>query len=214
MQRFMLGFVGTLLIAGAASARADYATYSFYNITGNNLADAAIGEAQLFVEVWDMGDQVRFHFFNTGPEASSITDLYFDDGSLLGIAYIDSGDQPGVAFSESASPPDLPGGNGITPPFETTVGFLADSDPPTQPNGVNPDEWVDIVFDLQDGAGFNDVIGQLGSGALRIGMHVQGFEGGGSESFVNEIQVIPAPGAAVLGAIGLAMVRWVKRQLS
>lgn len=150
--------------------------------------------------------QVSFQFQNSGPAASSITDIYFDDGSLLGIASITNG--TGTSFSQGASPGDLPGGNNISPAFQTTAGFLADSDPPTQPNGVNPGEFVTIVFDLQSGKTFADVLSDLSSGALRIGIHVQGFTGGGSESFVNTPTPppppIPEPGTVLLLGTGLA----------
>jgi hypothetical protein len=68
-------------------------TYSFTHIVepgdgATELADGAIGEAQLFVELTDLGSQVEFTFTNIGPDASSITDVYFDDGTLLGIAEI------------------------------------------------------------------------------------------------------------------------------
>jgi hypothetical protein len=192
-------------------------TYSFVNITNNNVGDAAIGEAQLFVELFDVGsDQVNFYFTNIGPADSSITDVYFDDGSLLDIASIDNSDS-GVQFSQDADPPDLPGGNTVIPPFATTTDFSADSDPPVPSNGVNPGEYLGIIFDLQPGAVFADVIGDLASGELRIGIHVQGFASGGSESFINNgivdgNGVIPAPGALVLCSIGAGCLGWLRRR--
>ena len=57
-------------------------------------------------------------------------------------------------------------------PFVTTLGFSADSDPPVQSLGVNPGESLGIIFDLQPGGTFADVVGELASGALRIGIHV------------------------------------------
>ena len=184
-----------------ASAPAKAATLSFYCITNNIAGDCAIGESQLTVNVSDAGSgQVLFHFKNlAGGSASSITDVYFDDGSLLGISSITNG--PGVSFSQDASPPNLPGGNNISPPFQTTAGFLADSDPAVQPNGVNPGEWLKIYFSLQSGGTYNDVINELGNGQLRIGIHVQGFASGGSESFVNN--PVPVPAAVWLLGSGL-----------
>ena len=159
-------------------------------ITNNNAADAGIGEAQLFVEVIDAGaDQVTFRFMNTGPQACSIADVYFDDGTLLGIADIIN--SSGVSFSQGATPHNLPGGNNVSPAFETTEDFSADSDPPVQPNGVNPGEQLSIVFDLKDGKAYSDVLDDLNSGDLRIGIHVQAFESGASESFVNNGPVVP-----------------------
>ena len=162
----------------------------FDSITNNNLADASIGETQLFVNVTGAGDhQVLFQFGNTGSFASSICDVYFDDGSLLsmaGIAWIDNSSN-GVSFSQDARPGNLPGGNNASPPFVTTAGFSADSDPEVQPNGVNPGESLGIIFDLEDDQTFSNVLAELASGDLRIGIHVQGFDSGGSESFVNSI---------------------------
>jgi hypothetical protein len=204
-------------------------TFSFTHIVesgdgATEIADGAIGEAQLFVELTDMGSQVEFTFTNIGPEASSITDVYFDDGTLLGIASI-TNTLGLVEFSQHASPPDLPGGNNVVPPFVTTVGFSADSDPPTQPLGVNPGEFLEITFDLQVSGVFSDVISELDSGVLRIGIHVQGYSSGGSESFVNNgvfepptepptepPGVIPAPGAILLGSIGMGCVSWLRRR--
>ena len=187
---------------------ANAATLSFSCITFNLGGDCSIGEAQLSVDVTDAGsNQVLFTFLNSGPEASSIADVYFDDGTLLGIASIDNSD-PGVDFAQLASPGNLPGANNASPPFVTTAGFSADSNPPTQPNGVNPGESLGILFDLQGGGTFADVISELTTGELRVGIHVQGYDSGGSESFVNNPVPIPAAvwlfGSGLLGLVGIA----------
>ena len=201
-------------------------TYSFTHIfePGDGpiqLADGAIGEAQLFVEVVDLGSQVDFIFRNTGPLASSITDVYFDNGTLLGIASI-TNTAGLVDFSQFAAPPELPSGNNVSPPFATTAGFSADSNPPTQPMGVNPGELLVFTFDLQGGGTHQDIIDELISGELRIGIHVQGYCSGGSESFINNGEydppteppgtVIPAPGAVLLGSIGIGVVSGLRRR--
>ena len=188
--------LGTLLLfAGSAAAT----LFGFFNISNNIAGDAAIGEAQLFVDVTDSAGQILFTFSNTGPAASSITDVYFDDGALSGIASMIN--TVGlVEFTALASPGNLPSANDASPPFVTTMGFSADSDPPTQPLGVNPSESLGILFDLMAGQTIADVVSQLNTGQLRIGIHVQGFASGGSESFVN---IIPEPGAVTLFGIGL-----------
>ena len=191
-------------------------TYGFNNITGKNAANAAAGVAQLSVEVGATAldsSLVDFTFRNSGPAAMSITQIYWADGTLLGIASItDSGG--GVAFSPDNGNLNLPGGNTLNPAFNTTQMFGADADPPVQRNGVNPGEWATIRFRLKDSKSFADTLdalnGPLGDGNdLRIGIHVQGFANGGSESFVNRVPDGGATAALLgLGLLGLGfMVR-------
>jgi len=190
-----LGLVFAVLWASPAAAIG----FGFYCVTGNLAGDCAIGEAQLSVDVSDIGGgQVLFQFGNSGPDASSITDVYFDDGALLGLATVVNGS--GVSFTQLATPAEMPGANNVSPPFVTTSEFSANSVPAVQPNGVNPGESLGIVFDLVGGMNYGDVLSQLGSGVLRIGIHVQGFASLGSESLVN----VPEPGSALLVAVGLA----------
>ncbi|MDY6837240.1 MAG: PEP-CTERM sorting domain-containing protein [Thermodesulfobacteriota bacterium] len=204
MRIYFVAIVFVSLIAPPVHA----IPFGFNNITNNKATDAAIGEAQLWVDVTeDAGGGALFTFHNTGPAPSSICDVFFDDGTLLGIASIDNSSS-GVSFSNPDNSEVLPGGNTLFPPFVTTAGFSADSDPPKQPNGVNPREYLGILFDLQDGGEFSDVLAELASGELRIGIHVQGFDSGGSESFINDPgSPVPEPATMLLlgsGLVGLA----------
>ena len=57
-----------------------------------------------------------------------------------------------------------------------------------------------ITFDLQNGGTLQDVLDDLADGRLRIGLHAQGFAGGGSESFVNTPLPEPSAGSLLVGA--------------
>lgn len=195
MKKPILSVVVALLavMVVAVPALALHATFGFEGCVDDttNPTNIATGESQLRMTVSDEGvgaNQAKFIFWNTGPNASSITDIYFADGTLLGIASINGG--PGVDFSEGATPAELPGRNRCDPVFpvsgDVTKFFSADSDSPTQPNGVNPGEVLEITFNLINGMTFDDVVGALANGTLRVGLHIQGFAGGGSEAFQNQ----------------------------
>lgn len=207
-----------VVLSFSATSWADFQLMVF-NITANDPLDAAIGEAQIFITVSNPNpgaNQVLFTFENIGSADSSITDVYFDDGDLLAIAFIDNSDL-GVLFTAEATPGELPGGNNVDPPFDTGTSiplaghFSADSDPPVQPNGVNPGESLGITFDLVVGGSYDNVISQLTTGQIRVGVRMQGYESEGSEAFI--INQIPAPAALVLGMVGLGMVGWMRRRL-
>jgi hypothetical protein len=180
-------------------------TYSFFSITNNDAGNSALGAGQLTLEVTEYTEgRVLFKFINSGPEAMAITDIYFDDGTLLGI--VDLLESGGVDFAVAASPKNLPGWeayefrperNGFYNSF-----FSLDSEAPIQELGVNPGEWLGVVYALQGSQTFADVLNALAFsqtdidsdlfGGLRVGIQVQGFGNGGSESFING----PSQGAA------------------
>jgi hypothetical protein len=193
-----------LLLPTASSAF----TTDTYCITYNDPTDCGNAEAQFQIQIMDSGDSlVQFSFLNLGPDASSITDIYFQGGSLLGIASIDNSD-PGVSFSINATPTNLPGGQSISEPFIAT--FSLDADAPVQPMGVNPGESLDVVLNLQPGATYFDILSELDSGELRVGIHVQGFDGGGSESVISN--PVPEPSTAPLLCIGLIGLAYQRRR--
>lgn len=204
LRTALLLAVGLLMARPAAAL-----TIGFYKITNNGNTNVA---AQLTADVTDAGGgQVNFTFYNIGPIASSITDIYFDDGTLLDIATVING--PGVSFSEGAAPPNLPGGQSISPNFNTTQGFLADSDMPIAVNGVNatltpPGEYVTIRFNLLPGQTYADTLAAIAlggaDGGLRIGLHVQAIGStGGSDSYVNTTSV--PDGGLTISLLGMAL---------
>ncbi len=149
------------------------------------------------VNVFESGPLVSFKFENNSTIPSSITDIYFDGASSLQTAsLIDADDgiggHPGVDFSLGTSPQNLPGGENLIPPFTKPPEFSIDSDPGqygTAIHGINPDEWLTINYHLHLGHFFNDVISELNTGNLRIGIHIQALPNGSSESGVN----VPEP---------------------
>ncbi len=207
-------------------------TFPFYAITSNDPCNAAIGEDQLFMDVFNDGGYVKFRFRNEGPVHSSITGIWFDDGSLLGIERIIDMETIGdpdpctidghvdVDFEPDGNQ-NLPGGNEMEHPFVAIKGFTVKSDTPPPKWGVESsdpctaseyqDQWVQIEFELEGGQTLEDVLTELLTGdpypTLRVGLHVQSFNGNGtsSESYVNGI---PEPTTICLFGLGsLALLR-------
>jgi hypothetical protein len=185
MKKILATILMVLFMASGAWAY----TYNFTNITANSTVNAATGETQLFLDITDAGDsQALFTFRNSEDpgDPSSITQIYFDDdsGILLGISELTT--SAGVDYYEPASVGNLPGGNTLDPRFRGD--FSVEPNSPTAPNGINPGEYLGVLFDIT--SDFDSLITALESNELRVGFHVQAFEDGGSEAFVNNLVAV------------------------
>jgi hypothetical protein len=172
----------------------------------------------LYVDVWDGTGVANFTFYNDSSFDSSIARIYFDDGTLLGIDEVINSVDPGppkvtyTSFNTTQSPGDLPGGNLLDPDFVADREFSIGSLNPPPWKGVNNgdtlNEWVTVKFNLNGGT-LGDVLAELDSGVLRVGIHVIGLPDGSSESAI----LIPEPATVLLLGLGaLALLR--KRRLT
>ncbi len=201
-----------LAVWAVAPGPASALMLGFGNITSNDAGNAAIGEGQLSVDVTDLGGGgVSFQFANSGPEQSTITHIYFDDGVALDASTLTIVGDSGVNFSLDDREGNLPGGNSLDPQFETMLSVGADA--PSPKNGVNPGEGVTLSFASLN---FQALTDALNSGLLRVGIHVQNFANGGSESFITTTNIeipppqVDEPGSLLIfgaGIIGVAVLR-------
>jgi hypothetical protein len=210
-RRGIAGSIAAVMLLFTANA-ASAAVFQFGCITNNLAGDCTIAETAFQVEVTDAGAGfVDFTFTRSGPDQANLSEVYFDDGTLLGISTITS--SSGVVFTGgSASPPDLPGGDMIG--FEVSAGFLAEANNPAPKKGVNDNaDWLTITFALINGKTFADTIAAMGNDLL-IGIHVTAFASGGSESLVSPPPgtVIPVPAAVWLFGSALGLLGWVRRR--
>ncbi len=203
MKNAFSTIIKTSLLAATVSIASSFVAspasafqFGFKNITNNDAANKATGENQLFIDVLDAAGgenlnatQAWFKFSNVGPNASSITQIYFDNSDVLKniFSIADSGD--GVSFEIPKKIGNLPGGN----PVGFQENFSIEPAGATAPNGVNPGEWVSVLFNLNPGKTLQNVFNDLTSGDLKVGFHVQAFGDGGSEAFVNKPTLVQPP---------------------
>ena len=176
-----------------ASSPAQALQFNFNNITHNSAVNESTGERQLWVDVTDSfgkenlaSNNVLFKFSNVGPFASSMTQIYFDNSTVLKSMGTIADSGAGVDFVAATGNMNLPGGNTVK--FSSDFGIKPTG--PVSQNGVNPGEWVSVLFNLSPNKTLKDVFNDLKSGSLRVGMHVQAFSDGGSEAFVNNTSVV------------------------
>jgi len=194
-----------LFALGIPSAQAVLIPFTIFTDNGDYSDGSQI---DLSVDVYNGEGVVKFKFYNDSAVDCSITKIFFDDGSLLGIDSIEN--SSGTDFDRAVpGPGELPGGNFLDPPFDAIREFNIGADSPPYYNGVNSlvaGEFVLVTFDLTNGGKLSHVLNELVDGTLRIGIHVQGFPDGSSESALNE--PVPEPATVLLLGIGtLALLR-------
>jgi hypothetical protein len=217
------------VIACWASAAEAAVTFGFTRISANSPQNIF---SQLSVEV-EAGpsnfgqDQIDFTFYNaTGGQASSITDIFFDD---QGPGYsLFQPSSPSVLQNVSKTnfgtpenvPNNLPYATNISPAFVTSsvpISLSAGSEP-EMPHafalaaGMNPGESVTVRIGLATGKTLADVLAALQSGDLRIGLFAQGLPGSTpNDSYVNwtvpdEVPVgqivLPEPASMAIWGLG------------
>ncbi len=209
-----LCIAATAACLSAGSSADAGVVYGFSRITSNAPANQNVAGQLSMTASEGVSGRVDLKFKNYTGIASTVKAIYFDFAdsapslfrlvSPAPVFSVVSGSST-VSYSGSTSSSTLPGGNSAPYYFETDYRAIAAS--PTTSRGLNEaTDSLTISFALSSGRKFSDVINALNIGCFRVGMHVIGI-GAYSDSFINTpcgpVSPVPAPAAALLGAIGL-----------
>lgn len=221
-----------LMLAPTLTGGQVYATpletsFGLYRITANSSTDVAAQiQGNLYNHVaanglYNLGltddSYILFTFANDVGIQSSITEIYFNDGTLIDLHGIHNNLGGSTHFRERENPRNLPAGRSVTPPFRAD--FSADSRGNPQKGIDNSKDILGISFQLQEDLGYDDVINALVGGELLIGMHLRGFADGASDGFVSfrspdgsTPSPIPEPVTMLLFGTGLVGVAGMARK--
>ena len=171
-------FLVTPMVAQATS-------YDFAYVKGSTQI-VGLG-SQLQLDVTNGSGVVNFTFSDNGAITSDIFGIYFGSSQEHFPLVFSSFSHTGVVdyLANSGTPDQLPGGT-------FTTDWRAIANHPAPKNGVNngPADSLTISF---SGLSLSDVISEINSGTLSIGLHVAGVSG---LSYAYEISPTPASGLA------------------
>ena len=217
--------VAVLLIVWLTSfapAEVIWETFNFYSITNNNQNNSLAGERYLSLKVTtdnaDSGTHpngviysVYFYIENASPVPMVISRILFDfpDDLSKNLTALYNQSSTNIAMHNPNIPTNpLPGGYTLNPPFDVDDAYVKLPRDPYE-HGIEPGErqLMPLGFLSNNNGQLWDLLDALQSGKFRVGVYVDGFSGGGYESFVT------APEPATMETLSLGILFFRRKYL-
>ncbi|MEP6489399.1 PEP-CTERM sorting domain-containing protein [Microcoleus vaginatus] len=183
LVKSILAVAGVAAVSAVSAAPASAIGFSFSNIAGGDTYGDAY-QSNFRFDVIDQGTSVLFNIFNDGNKNSAdmfISKVLFDDNNFLSNVVATNVNNKGdVSFTGGASTDQLPqGGTGFT----TDYAFTRNT--PGNKLAVQGGEMLGLSFTGK----YDNVVSALNSGALKVGLHVQGIGSKAeySDSYISSI---------------------------
>jgi hypothetical protein len=182
-----------LAVAGVAAVSAVSAApawaFSFGNIAGGDTSGDSYVNNFTYT-VTSQGSAVRFDIFNSGNNVAApnmfISKVFFDDNGYLSAPSLYGTNVGEVSFGGGASNEQLPsGGNDFTTDYVFSRNLGSGN-----VGGIQGAESFPVSFR----GNYVNIIAALNSGALRVGLYVQGLPNGQSDTYISSnTQDTPEP---------------------
>ena len=187
LVKSLLAVAGVAAVSAVSAAPAS--AFSFSNIAGGDTSGDSYVNNFTYT-VTSQGSAVRFDIFNSGNNVAApnmfISKVFFDDNGYLSAPSLYGTNVGEVSFSGGPSNAQLPqGGN------DFTTDYVFSRNPGGgNVGGIQGAESFPVSFR----GNYVNVIAALNSGALRVGLHVQGLPNGQSDSYISSnTQDTPEP---------------------
>ena len=202
MRLFHVGIFCLLFCLIGVSAHAEL--FIFGQILGGT---TGLCSHAFLMDVAQQKGHALFTFTNNGDNGGVLGRIFIRENDLITFNSI-ADESEGVSFSG----PDyknamLPGGHDLG--FTPHNTYAIEADPARPKNGLHYQDYVSVLFDINDNVMFSDVINSISGGTLGVGLHVQALPGDSSAAFV--ATAVPEPATLMLMGIGAMLLRHKKR---
>ena len=176
----------------AGSARpASGIRLGFKTVSGNADHGEIICDSNFFMDVTDIRDRrIMITFHNRSQLPCTISDIYFVDAEVFTISIQNVRNHHSTLAPECSVDLTTAQRQVAPEPYHNSSTYQVarqnTDDNDGMPDGIQPNESLGIVFDLQAGVTLADIIGALSNGILNVSLKLLGVAQGTGGVLIND----------------------------